>query len=101
MIILCAYLLSLPMRPHPLNLRRRRVTAHRQSSATVVLLVILLVIFFGTVELRYRQDLGDDLAWESPRALELRFHRPRLRLLLAAVEEDRRAILRAHVGPLP
>src|SRR6266481_7122475 len=86
----------------PYSLQRTAFMHAHSSSVTraAALREILLVILLGRVERRGGHDRGDDRPLEPAALLEPRFRRDGRRLLRGVVEEDRRAVLRPHVGSL-
>ena len=63
-------------------------------------LAVVLVVLLRGIELRQRNDLGDDLSFEARLLFELRLRGERRGLLRLAGVEDRRAVLRSVIAEL-
>src|SRR5229473_3589854 len=70
------------------------------AGSRTALLEIPLVIFLGAIERGRRGDLGDDGPAKASGGLRLFFRFARGRFLFGRMEENRRAVLRAGIGPL-
>src|SRR2546425_6824418 len=70
------------------------------AGSRTALLEIPLVIFLGAIERGRRGDLGDDGPAKASGGLRLFFGFARDGFLFGRMEENRRAILRAEIGPL-
>src|SRR5690606_18801467 len=66
-----------------------------------IALVVILVVILGRVELRGRDDLRDDRAWQLAALLELPLRALCELALLLVVIEDRAAVLLAAIAELP
>src|SRR5271170_7788115 len=64
-------------------------------------LEVFLVILLGAEEFRSRNDLRHDLALEDSRFVQRRHRFARLRFLLGVMKENRGAVLRPVIRPLP
>jgi hypothetical protein len=74
---------------------------HRAVALCGVLLVVILVALLGAIEGIERFDLGHDIVVVGVAGIEFGDERLGLFLLVVAVREDRRAVLRAHIRSLP